>query len=306
MWLPLLHYEPGATGAKQNWLRHLALDTPFAERWRKKQVMLRCPEKRDKIPSVRPQWRRCRIIRHLKTSPISYPWRNVLKRGNPFTFWTVHTQRPIVNSNSNIPPSRLIRLIHKVQTIVCSTPENTRTQCVLLHEMWKCSAEGSQSLYGETRSNQIHSRLVTQDPMCLWTWMSCSRVCWPYMYTLWNWCHLIMVWTVARHWTTSRPWPVEVKPIKTKGKKEPVMRKFKALRLVTSNISCKDLLMNLTTDMMLIAGHLFRAAWQQDNFSLFKSEYTAKVCRPRCWLCRKLCLLNGRWGTFKPLGAGHH
>ena len=41
----------------------------------------------------------------------------------------------------------------------------------------------------------------------------------------------------------------EAKPIKTKGKKEPVMRKIKALRLVTSKISCTDLLINLTTDM---------------------------------------------------------
>ena len=58
----------------------------------------------------------------------------------------------------------------------------------------------------------------------------------------------------------------EVKLIKTKGKKEPVMRKIKTLQLVTSNISCKDIQMNLTTDMTLIAGHLFRAAWQHDQY----------------------------------------
>ena len=68
----------------------------------------------------------------------------------------------------------------------------------------------------------------------------------------------------------------EVKPIKTKGKKEPVMRKIKALRLVTSNILCKDLHMNLTTDMTLIAGHLFRAAWQQDQFRLSKLNMPPK------------------------------
>ena len=54
------------------------------------------------------------------------------------------------------------------------------------------------------------------------------------------------------------------------------MRKIKALRLVTSNISCKYLIINLTTDMTLIAGHLFRAAWQQDQFRLTKLNMLQK------------------------------
>lgn len=62
----------------------------------------------------------------------------------------------------------------------------------------------------------------------------------------------------------------EVKPIKTKGEKAPVMRKIKALRLVTSKTSCKELLAGLIVDMKLFSGHLFRAAWQQEQFRLSK------------------------------------
>lgn len=68
----------------------------------------------------------------------------------------------------------------------------------------------------------------------------------------------------------------EIKPMKVKGQKETVKKKFKALRLVTSSISCRELVANLVKDAGPFSAHLFRARWQADQFRRSKLNMPPK------------------------------
>ena len=68
----------------------------------------------------------------------------------------------------------------------------------------------------------------------------------------------------------------EMKLIKTKGQKKPVQKEVKSLKLVSSKYSHRELLTKLVTDMKLFSAHLFRAAWQQEQFKLSKENMPPK------------------------------
>lgn len=84
--------------------------------------------------------------------------------------------------------------------------------------------------------------------------------------------------TDGDHMITYDQWKVveEIKPVKMKGKKEPVQKKMKKLRLVTNTASCRDLVSKLVEDVKPFSAHLFRARWQADQFRQCKMNMPPK------------------------------
>jgi hypothetical protein len=66
------------------------------------------------------------------------------------------------------------------------------------------------------------------------------------------------------------------KLIKKRGSVEPVRKKVKALRLVTITCTRRELVADLVAATSQFSAHLFRAAWQQEQFKLSKLNMPPK------------------------------